>query len=63
MNDKPLFTVIIVALSCMMAIQIFGVYFNALFPKENAEIIYECNFNMGKSILTRPCTIHGVWNE
>ena len=60
---KALWDVGRVALVCMMCVQIFGVYFNAVFPKEERVITYECDFEMGKSILTKPCTIRGEWTE
>lgn len=60
---KALWDVVRVAMLCMMSTMIFGVYFNAAFPKEVREITYECDFNMGKSTLTMPCTIRGEWME
>lgn len=63
MNEdyKALWDVIRIALVCMMSVQIFGVYFNAVFPKEERVIIYECDFEMSGSILTKPCTVRGEW--
>ena len=58
-----LWDVVRVAMLCMMSVIIFGVYFNALFPKLEAEKMFECDFNMGKSIMTAPCTIRGEWYE
>ena len=62
-SNQALWYVIRVALVCMMSVQIFGVYFNAVFPKEIVEIIYECNFEMKDHILTKPCTVKGEWND
>lgn len=48
-----------VALVSMMLALMFGTYLGALFPKQEKVPVYECDFNMGKSLLTRPCTIRG----
>lgn len=65
LNDdiQAIWDVIRVALILMMCVQIFGVYFNALFPKEERVVTYECDFEMSNSILTRPCKIRGEWVE
>lgn len=65
MKDYPLLTVVVVALSCMMTIQIFGIYYDAItyMPKEFEPIVYDCRFNMGDSILTRPCVTVGRRRE
>lgn len=63
MKDYSLFTVFVVALCCMMSVQIFGAYFNALFPKLQEATVYECDFELRDSVLTMPCTIRGKWNE
>lgn len=62
-SNQALWDVMRVALVCMMCVQIFGVYLNAAIPQEGRVIIYECDFNMGKSVLTAPCTIRGEWGE
>lgn len=64
-KDYPLLTVAIVALSCMMLIQICGIYYDAItyVPKGFEQVLYECRFNMGDSILTRPCITVGRWEE
>lgn len=63
MNDKPLFTVFVVALCCMMSVLILGTYYTALMPKAEKVMVYECDFDMQDSVLTMPCTIRGEWNE
>lgn len=62
-ENKALFEVINVTLMCMMCVQIFGVYYSALFPKEKVEeVFYECDFQMKGHVLTMPCTIRGEWD-
>lgn len=63
MKDYSLFTVFVVALCCMMSVQIFGAYYNALFPKLQAVTVYECDFTLKNSVLTMPCTIRGEWHD
>lgn len=58
-----LWDVVRVALICMMGVQITGVYAEAVFPKQERVPVYECDFVMKESIMTRPCTIRGEWTE
>lgn len=62
-SNQALWDVVRVALVCMMCVQIFGVYFNALFPKLQEATVYECDFTLKEHMLTMPCTIRGKWNE
>ena len=57
---KALWDVGRVALVCMMCVQIFGVYFSVLFPKEERVITYECDFKMKDHVVTMPCEIRSV---
>ena len=58
-KDYPLLTVIVVALSLMMTVQLFGQVWDYWFPRK-LNVSYECDFNMGKHILTKPCEIRSV---
>lgn len=60
---QALWDVVRVAMVCMMSVMIFDVYYNALFQKPERVITYECDFDMGKSVMTAPCTVRGEWNE
>ena len=62
-SNQALWDVVRVALVCMMCVQIFGTYYCALFPKAERVVTYECDFEMGGSIMTRQCTIRGEWND
>jgi hypothetical protein len=59
MNDYPLFTVVVVALVCMMCVQIFGVYWTYFFPSTKTAS-YECDFQMKNHVITMPCEIRNV---
>ena len=41
-KDYPMLTVVVVALTLMMAVQIFGIYFDALFKDPRIETV-ECS--------------------
>lgn len=58
-KDYPLLTVIIVALSLMMAVQILGMAWDSAFGVAPS-VTYECDFKMKDHILTMPCEIRGV---
>ena len=64
-ETQALWDVVRVALVCMMLIQICGIYYDAItyVPKGFEQVLYECRFNMGDSILTRPCITVGRWEE
>lgn len=52
-----------VALCCMMGVQIFGIYYDRLNPKEAEQIVYDCRFQMDGSIMSKPCVLAGRWDE
>lgn len=54
-----------VALCCMMGVQIFGIYYDAITyqPKEHEQIVYDCRFQMDGSVLAKPCVVAGRWEE
>lgn len=62
-HDYPLMTVLIVALASMGFVLVVGTYGDAMYPKPPVQIVYECDFNMGSHILTKPCTTRGVYYE
>lgn len=39
MKDYALLTVTVVALTCMMAAQIFGIYYDAMFRQQRVELV------------------------
>lgn len=58
-KDYPLLTVVIVALSLMMAVQIFGQAWDSAF-RVAPSVTYECDFKMKDHIVTMPCEIRSV---
>lgn len=66
MNEdyQALWDVIRVALVLMMCVQIFGVYFNAVFPPRVLKPVYEeCDFKLKDHTITLPCEIRSVRYE
>lgn len=53
-----------IALVCMMSVQIFGVYFSAVFPPRVLKPVYEeCDFKLKDHTITLPCEIRSVRYE
>lgn len=56
--------VVRVALICMMWVQIFGVYWQAIFPPRVLTPVYEeCDFKLKDHTITLPCEIRSVRYE
>ena len=64
-DNQALWDVVRVALVCMMFIQICGIYYDAItyVPEAAVQVIYDCRFQMDGSIMSKPCTIMGKWEE
>ena len=58
-KDYPLLTVVIVALSLMMTVQIFGQAWDNAF-RLTPRVTYECDFKMKDHVVTMPCEIRSV---
>ena len=58
-KDYPLLTVVIVALTLMMTVQIFGMFWDNAF-RVMPNVTYECDFKMKDHIVTMPCEIRSV---
>lgn len=59
MNDYPLLTVVVVAMTLMMAVQLFGQVWDYWF-RVAPNVTYECDFKMKDHIVTMPCEIRFV---
>lgn len=58
-KDYPLLTVVIVALSLMMTVQILGMAWDSAF-RVAPRVTYECDFKMKDHVVTMPCEIRNV---
>lgn len=63
-DNQALWDVVRVALVCMMCVQIFGVYWQAVFPSRVLKPVYEqCDFKLKDHTITLPCEIRSVRYE
>lgn len=58
-KDYPLLTVIVVAMTLMMTVQIFGQAWDSAF-RVVPSVTYECDFKMKDHVVTMPCEIRSV---
>ena len=58
-KDYPLLTVVIVALTLMMTVQIFGMFWDNAF-RVMPSVAYECDFQLADHVVTMPCEIRSV---